>query len=221
MKRFTLSVATDGNNDIINLSPELGQRLRALGLRGDGMLFLFVVGSTAALTTLEFEPGLVKHDLPSVLQRLIPDDARYEHEETWNDDNGHSHVRAALIGASLAVPVADGKMMTGEYQQVVLDQPGLVLQRGQGGGAADDEQEQHPVAAQPQRAQPLAQLRRQVDDVVVAVGADADRETVHEGGTTPARIPRPRIAPRRPRKSAHPVTGRPQSRRPRSRLPLG
>jgi secondary thiamine-phosphate synthase enzyme len=120
MQRFTLSIGTDGNNDIVNLSPELSQRLRALDLRGDGLLFLFVVGSTAALTTLEFEPGLVKHDLPAVLQRLIPDDARYEHESTWNDDNGHSHVRAALIGPSLTVPVSNGKMLTGEYQQVVL-----------------------------------------------------------------------------------------------------
>jgi len=121
MHRFTIEVQTDGNGDVVNLSPELERKLRGLReLRGPGMAYLFVVGSTAALTTLEYEPGLVKHDLPKLLQRLIPDDARYEHEATWNDDNGHSHLRAALIGPSLAVPNADGKPLTGEYQQVVL-----------------------------------------------------------------------------------------------------
>ena len=58
--------------------------------------------------------------MPNTLQRLIPDDARYEHEATWNDDNGHSHIRSALIGASLTVPFFDGKLLTGEYQQIVL-----------------------------------------------------------------------------------------------------
>jgi secondary thiamine-phosphate synthase enzyme len=81
---------------------------------------LFVVGSTAALTTIEYENGLIKHDLPNVLQRLVPDNDRYEHEATWNDDNGHSHIRAALVGASVTVPFANGKLLTGEYQQVVL-----------------------------------------------------------------------------------------------------
>ena len=118
MQRFTLEVETDGNTDIVNLSPELAKRMR--DLRGHGVVHLFVIGSTAALTTVEYEPGLIKHDLPAVLQRLIPDDARYEHEATWNDDNGHSHVRAALIGPSLTIPFSDGKLLTGEYQQVVL-----------------------------------------------------------------------------------------------------
>jgi secondary thiamine-phosphate synthase enzyme len=121
MHRFTIEVQTDGNSAVVNLSPELARKLRDLReLRGPAMAFLFVVGSTAAITTLEYEPGLVKHDLPALLQRLIPDDARYEHEATWNDDNGHSHLRSALIGSSLAVPVSDGKPLTGEYQQVVL-----------------------------------------------------------------------------------------------------
>lgn len=118
MQRFTLEVETDGNTDIVNLSPELTKRMREV--RGPGVVHLFVIGSTAALTTVEYEPGLIKHDLPAVLQRIIPDDARYEHEATWNDDNGHSHVRAALIGPSLTIPFSDGKLLTGEYQQVVL-----------------------------------------------------------------------------------------------------
>ena len=120
MQRFTLDVFTEGNTDIVNIHPELSKRLRDLKLKGEGLLHLFVVGSTAALTTIEFEPGLIKHDVPAVLQRLIPDDARYEHEATWNDDNGHSHVRAALVGPGLTIPFSGTKLLTGEYQQVVL-----------------------------------------------------------------------------------------------------
>jgi len=118
MRRFTLEVFTEGNTDIVNLSDELAKRVAAL--EGSGLLHLFVVGSTAALTTMEYEPGLVKRDVREVLQRLVPDDAHYEHEATWNDDNGHSHIRAALLGPSLAVPFSGGKLLTGEYQQVVL-----------------------------------------------------------------------------------------------------
>jgi len=118
MKRFTLEFQTDGNNEIINLSSMLAEKLA--GTKGDGLVHLFAVGSTAGLTCLEYEPGLVKHDMPAFLQRWAPDDARYEHEATWNDDNGHSHVRSALIGSSLSVPFADGKLLTGVYQQVVL-----------------------------------------------------------------------------------------------------
>lgn len=118
MQRFNIEIETDGNNDIVNLSPELARRLREV--RGQGVVSLFVVGSTAALTTIEYEPGLIKHDMPNTLQLLVPDDARYEHEATWNDDNGHSHIRASLVGPSLMVPFSDGKLLTGEYQQVVL-----------------------------------------------------------------------------------------------------
>ena len=118
MRRFTFQVATEGNSDVVNLHPELARHVR--DVTGDGLLHVFVVGSTAALTTIEFEPGLVKHDLPAALQRLIPDDARYAHEATWHDDNGHSHVRSSLIGPGLTIPIADGKLLTGEYQQIVL-----------------------------------------------------------------------------------------------------
>ncbi|HEY7117620.1 MAG TPA: secondary thiamine-phosphate synthase enzyme YjbQ [Tepidisphaeraceae bacterium] len=118
MKRFTIEVFTEGNSDVQNLSPQVAANLRKIG--GDGILHLFVVGSTAALTTLEYEPGLVKHDLAALMQKLVPDDAVYQHEQTWNDDNGHSHLRSALLGPGLTVPFADGKIMTGEYQQLVL-----------------------------------------------------------------------------------------------------
>jgi secondary thiamine-phosphate synthase enzyme len=118
MKRFTLTVETDGNTDIVNLNPELTKQLA--GQKGEGLLHLFVGGSTAALTTLEFEQGLVKHDVPEAMQKLVPDDAHYDHEATWNDDNGHSHIRSALLGPGLTVPFSNNKLLTGEWQQVVL-----------------------------------------------------------------------------------------------------
>ena len=118
MKRFIVEVSTNGETEIVNLSPEIAQRLREEG--GEGLVHLFAPGSTVALTTLEFEPGLVKHDVQRVFQRLIPDDVPYEHEATWNDDNGHSHVRAAMVGPGLTIPFSNGRLLTGEYQQVVL-----------------------------------------------------------------------------------------------------
>ena len=118
MLRFSIEIETDGNGDTVNLNPEINKRLREI--KGDGLINLFVVGSTAALTTIEYESGLIKHDLPRVMQQLVPDDDRYEHEATWNDDNGHSHIRSSLIGPSITVPFANGKLLTGEYQQIVL-----------------------------------------------------------------------------------------------------
>jgi secondary thiamine-phosphate synthase enzyme len=118
MQRFTIEIQTEGNGQVVNLEPELTNRLR--NIRGSGVLMLFVPGSTAALTTVEYEPGLIKHDIQALLQRLVPDDARYEHEATWHDDNGHAHLRAMLLGPSVDVPFAEGKLLTGKFQQVVL-----------------------------------------------------------------------------------------------------
>ncbi len=116
--RFIITFATEGDNDIVNLAPEIAKHAKIL--KGVGVLHLFVAGSTAALTTVEYEPGLVNHDLRDVFQRLVPDDAHYHHESTWHDDNGHSHVRAALIGPSLTIPFDNGKLLLGEYQHPVL-----------------------------------------------------------------------------------------------------
>jgi len=118
MLRFTLEFNTEGNTDIINVSAELAKRIA--DVPGSGLVHLFVVGSTAALTTLEYEQGLVRHDVKAAMQRLIPDDIPYDHEATWNDDNGHSHIRASLLGPDLTIPFANGRLLTGEYQQVVL-----------------------------------------------------------------------------------------------------
>ncbi|MBP8912884.1 MAG: secondary thiamine-phosphate synthase enzyme YjbQ, partial [Phycisphaerae bacterium] len=80
----------------------------------------FVVGSTAGLTTTEYEPGLANHDLNAAFERIAPQDGFYEHENTWHDDNGHSHVRASLLGPSLSVPFVDGRLTLGTWQQIIL-----------------------------------------------------------------------------------------------------
>lgn len=118
MRRFIIDISTEGNGEIVNLTSQLAEQLRSE--KGDGLLHIFVNGSTATIATLEFEPGLVKHDLPNLLQRLIPDDMPYQHEATWNDDNGHSHLRSTLLGTGLCVPFGGGKLLTGEWQQVAL-----------------------------------------------------------------------------------------------------
>ena len=84
-----------------------------------GTITFFIPGSTAGLTTIEYEPGLLK-DIPETFEKIAPQNARYAHNDTWHDGNGASHVRAALQGPSLVVPFADGKMLLGVWQQVVL-----------------------------------------------------------------------------------------------------
>lgn len=115
----TLTRSTRGNDHILDLTDELQSLVAESGVR-TGQATLMVKGSTAALTTLEFEPGLVNHDIARAMEGVAPRDARYEHEETWHDDNGHSHVRAALVGPSLALPVVEGRVPLGTWQQVVL-----------------------------------------------------------------------------------------------------
>jgi secondary thiamine-phosphate synthase enzyme len=115
----TLQRRTRGNDHIVDLTAELQELVASTGVT-TGQAALLVHGSTAALTTLEFEPGLVEHDVAAALERVAPRDARYEHEETWHDDNGHSHVRASLVGPSLALPVVAGRIPLGAWQQVVL-----------------------------------------------------------------------------------------------------
>lgn len=122
MQRFTIEVQTRGNTHVVDLTGEVRNRLASLpAAKVGGIVNLFVVGSTAALSTMEYEPGLVNHDLARTLQELVPDDANYDHESTWNDDNGHSHIRATFIGPDLNIPFAkDGELLTGAWQQIVL-----------------------------------------------------------------------------------------------------
>jgi len=112
-----IEVATRGDADVVDVTAETARLVTGAGLE-EGHVLLFVVGSTAALTTIEYEPGLVR-DLPELLDRLIPA-GRYHHDETWHDGNGHSHLRASLMGPSLVVPVAGGRLLLGTWQQIVL-----------------------------------------------------------------------------------------------------
>ena len=85
----------------------------------DGIITIFVVGSTGSIITIEFEPGLIR-DFPDMLSRIIPKDMKYGHEKMWHDGNGHSHVKASLIGPSLTIPFVDKKLCLGRWQQVVF-----------------------------------------------------------------------------------------------------
>jgi secondary thiamine-phosphate synthase enzyme len=115
----TINVETDGNDHILDLTDDL-QRVVADSGISIGQVTAMVIGSTGAISTLEFEPGLVDHDIAAALERIVPRDGHYVDEQTWHDDNGHSHVRATLIGPSLALPVLDGRLPLGTWQQVVL-----------------------------------------------------------------------------------------------------
>jgi secondary thiamine-phosphate synthase enzyme len=113
-----IRLRTQGNHDIVDLTGPLEAEIAASGLR-NGLATVFVAGSTAGVTTAEFEPGLVV-DLKDAFDRLIPRDVAYRHNLTEGDANGHSHVRASMLGPSLVVPVEGGRMTLGTWQQVVL-----------------------------------------------------------------------------------------------------
>lgn len=113
-----ITLATRGHNDIKDLTPEVQRKLLKSGLK-QGQALVFVQGSTAGVTTMEFEPGLVR-DLPELMERLVPSNRGYHHDETWGDANGFSHLRASLLGPSLQVPFAGGRLQLGTWQQIVL-----------------------------------------------------------------------------------------------------
>lgn len=113
----TLEVKLQRGPDIIDITHLLEKMIAASGI-GNGSLTATMVGSTGSLTTIEFEPGVVA-DLKAAIERLAPPDLDYAHELAWHDGNGHSHVQAALLGPSLALPVRGGKIRRGTWQQVV------------------------------------------------------------------------------------------------------
>ena len=114
----TISVGSNGENDMIDITPQIDEVIKETNLQ-DGIVAVFVSGSTAAVTTMEYEPGL-KKDFPKMLARIAPREIEYEHDNTWHDGNGHSHVRASLIGSSLTVPFKNKGLMLGTWQQIVL-----------------------------------------------------------------------------------------------------
>src|SRR5262245_19201024 len=109
---------TRGHCDIHDLTPVLRQALTASGLK-EGQALVFVTGSTAGITTIEFEPGLIR-DINEFFEKLIPEKCDYFHHATWGDDNGASHLRSALLKTSLTIPFSGGQLLTGTWQQVVL-----------------------------------------------------------------------------------------------------
>lgn len=113
-----LEIDTRGDGDVIDLTDRIATRVAEHRLR-EGQVLLFVGGSTGALTTIEYEPGAVR-DLKELFERIAPVAHRYHHEEAWHDGNGHSHVRASLLGPSLTLPVSNGELLCGSWQQVVF-----------------------------------------------------------------------------------------------------
>jgi len=115
---YKIRVRTKGFCDIHNLNEEAMKKLSESGIR-NGQATFFVAGSTAGLTTVEYEPGLVK-DLEELFERIVPQNKDYHHEEAWHDGNGFAHVRSSLLKTSLTVPVIDSKLTLGTWQQVIL-----------------------------------------------------------------------------------------------------
>jgi len=113
-----IELPTHGHCDVKDVTPALQQALGKTGLQ-QGQATVFVAGSTAGVTTVEFEPGLVK-DLNEFFQKIIPEGPEYHHHETWGDDNGSSHLRAALLKPSLTIPFKNGQLLLGTWQQVVV-----------------------------------------------------------------------------------------------------
>ncbi len=111
-------VQTNGYNDIIDVTPQAGAFIKDENL-GEGQLLVFIDGSTAAISTIEYEPGLLK-DLPEMMEKIAPIKDRYHHDATWHDGNGYAHLRSSLIGTSFTAPVKDGMLLLGTWQQIIL-----------------------------------------------------------------------------------------------------
>ena len=113
-----LRFRTHREGEILDITNKTQRVIESSRMRS-GVAVLFVPGSTGAITTIEYEPGLLA-DLPVALERLAPKDASYEHEKRWHDGNGHSHIRASMIGPDLSVPFRDKKLTLGTWQQIVF-----------------------------------------------------------------------------------------------------
>ncbi len=114
----TFVFSTEAEMDIVDVTKDVADILSEVDV-SDGSVTVFVPGSTGALTTMEYEPGLVK-DMKELFEKLAPRDHYYQHEERWHDKNGHSHVRASLIGPSVVIPFRDKRLMLGTWQQIVF-----------------------------------------------------------------------------------------------------
>lgn len=113
-----LTEKTEGFCDIVDITAKVQEQVQKEKIQR-GLATLFVSGSTAALTTIEHEPGLLK-DMKEILEKLIPSNKKYHHDDRWGDDNGFSHLRASLFGPSLQIPIESGRLLLGTWQQIVL-----------------------------------------------------------------------------------------------------
>jgi secondary thiamine-phosphate synthase enzyme len=113
-----IRIKTKAENDIVDITEHVSKIVKETQV-GNGAAIVFVVGSTASITTIEYEPGLQK-DFPEMLSRLAPREIEYAHDSAWHDGNGHSHVRASLVGPSITIPIVEGHLTLGAWQQIVL-----------------------------------------------------------------------------------------------------
>ena len=118
LETHSFNIKTKGNCDIIDVTSEIENLIDNSGF-SEGSVLVFAGGSTAGITTIEYEPGLLK-DYPAFFDKVIPVNINYQHDNTWHDGNGHSHVRAALQGASLTIPFINGRMLLGTWQQIIF-----------------------------------------------------------------------------------------------------
>ena len=114
----TIKIHSKRENDLIDITEDIQKIVQESKIKS-GTVTIFVSGSTGALTTIEFEPGL-KKDFPKMLERIAPKDIEYGHEQMWHDGNGHSHVKASLVGPSITIPFNDGQLLLGTWQQIVF-----------------------------------------------------------------------------------------------------
>ena len=113
-----LLIETKGNTDIIDITQRIEGLIKS-STTSKGLVIIFVPGSTAALTTIEYEPGLLK-DLPEFFEKIIPQNKSYQHDKTWGDGNGYAHLRASLVGPSISIPIENKRMTLGTWQQLIL-----------------------------------------------------------------------------------------------------
>ena len=113
-----IQLRSKGEPDIIDITDQASQAIKECNIE-KGLVTVFISGSTAAVTTIEYEPGL-RDDFPEMLSRVAPEDIPYKHDNTWHDGNGHSHLKASLIGPSLTIPFINGQTSLGTWQQIVF-----------------------------------------------------------------------------------------------------
>lgn len=116
LKEF--KVQTKGHTDMIDITDEVAEAVRATGVT-EGVALVFAAHSTVAITTIEYEPGVVS-DLKRILEEIAPEEADYEHHQRWGDHNGAAHIKSAILGTDFLVPIADGELVLGTWQQIVL-----------------------------------------------------------------------------------------------------